>query len=120
VKVIYRADRIHLTAFFSDSLSSRLGVCIGCDFSSAKVVDRGVADRRAVDKRVADGCVADGRVFCKQDPRKEQRLAFGSLIDLNRRSRAAAIKIQRRGSPAARERWGKRFRSSRQTWGWLE
>jgi hypothetical protein len=87
-------------------------VCIGCDFSSAKVADRGVADRHVVDERVADGCVADGRVFCKQDPRKKQRLAFGSLINLNRRSRAAAIKIWQGGSPAARERWGKRFRSS--------
>jgi hypothetical protein len=115
VKVIYRADRIYLTACFSDSLSSRLGVCIGYDFSSVKV-----ADRRAVDERVADRCVADGCVFCKQDPRKEQRLAFGSLINLNRRSRAAAIKIGRRGSPAVRERWGKRFRSSRRSWGWLE
>jgi hypothetical protein len=77
------------------------------DFSLAKVADRGV-----VDERVADGCVADGRVFFKQDPRKKQRLAFGSLIDLNRRSRAAAIKIRRGESLAARKRWGKRFRSS--------
>jgi hypothetical protein len=69
---------------------------------------------------VADGCVAEGRVFCKQDPRKEQRLAFGSQIDLNRRIRAAEIKIRLGGSPAARERWGKMFRSSRQSWGWLE
>jgi hypothetical protein len=46
---------------------------------------------------VADGCVADRRVFCKQDPRKKQRLAFGSPIDLNRRSQAAVIKIQRGG-----------------------
>jgi hypothetical protein len=56
------------------------------DFSLAKVANRGVADRRVVDEHVADGCVVDGRVFCKQDPRKKQRLAFGSLIDLNRRS----------------------------------
>jgi hypothetical protein len=69
-------------------------VFIGYDFSSAKVADRGVADQCVVDERVADGCVADGDVFCKQDPRKKQRLAFGSLIDLNRRSRAAAIKIR--------------------------
>jgi hypothetical protein len=41
---------------------------------------------------VADGCVADGHVFCKQDPRKKQRLAFGSLIDLNRRSGARRLK----------------------------
>jgi hypothetical protein len=92
-------------------------VCIGCDFSSAKVVDRGVADRHVVDGRVADGCAADRCVFCKQDPRKEQRLASGSQIDLNRRSRAVVIKIWRGGSPAARERWGKRFRSSQRTWG---
>jgi hypothetical protein len=52
-------------------------VCIGCDFSSAKVADRGVADRRVVDERVADGCVADGRVFCKQDPRKNGDLHLG-------------------------------------------
>jgi hypothetical protein len=64
------------------------------DFSLAKVADRGVADRLVVDERVADGCVADGRVFCKQDPRKKQRLAFGSQIDLNRRSQAVAIKIR--------------------------
>jgi hypothetical protein len=82
-------------------------VCIGCDFSSAKVADRGVADRRVVDERVADGCVVDGRVFFKQDPRKKQRLAFRALIDLNKRSRAAAIKIWRGGSPVARERWEK-------------
>jgi hypothetical protein len=90
------------------------------DFSLAKLADRGVADRRVIDEHVADGCVADERVFFKQDPRKKQRLAFGSPIDLNRRSRAAAIKIRRGGSPAARERWGKKFRSSRRTWGWLE
>jgi hypothetical protein len=60
---------------------------IGCDFSSVKVADTGVADRRVV----------DGHVFYKQDPRKKQRLAFGSLIDLNKRSRAAAIKIRRVG-----------------------
>jgi hypothetical protein len=30
-------------------------VCIGCDFSSAKVVDRGVADRHVVDGRVPMG-----------------------------------------------------------------
>jgi hypothetical protein len=90
-------------------------VCISCDFSLAKV-----ADRRVVDERVADGCVADGRVFCKQDPRKKQRLAFGSLIDLNRRSRVATIKIWRGGSPAVRGRWGKRFKSLQRTWGWLE
>jgi hypothetical protein len=42
-------------------------VRIGCDFSSAKVADRGVAGRRVVDERVADGCVVDGHVFCKQD-----------------------------------------------------
>jgi hypothetical protein len=60
------------------------------DFSLAKVADRGVADPRIVDERVADGCVADGRVFCKQDPRKKQRLALGSLINLNRRSGGAA------------------------------
>jgi hypothetical protein len=93
---------------------------IGCDFSSAKVADKGVANQRVVDERVADGCVADGHVVCKQDPRKKQRLALGSLINLNRRSRAAAIKIQRGGALAARERWGKRFRSSRRIWGWLE
>jgi hypothetical protein len=46
-------------------------VCISCDFSLAKVADRGVADRHVVDERVADGCVADGRVFYKQDPRKK-------------------------------------------------
>jgi hypothetical protein len=92
----------------------------GLDFSLAKVADRGVADRCVFDERVADGCVADGRVFCKQDPRKKQRLAFGSLIDLNRRSRAAAIKIRRGGALAAKERRGKRFRSSQRTWGWLE
>jgi hypothetical protein len=40
-------------------------VCIGCDFSSAKVVDRGVADRHVVDGRVADVCVADRRIFYK-------------------------------------------------------
>jgi hypothetical protein len=90
------------------------------DFSMAKVADRGVADRRVVDERVADGCVADGRVFCKQDPRKEKRLASGSQIDLNRRSQAAAIKIRRGDSSTVRERWGKRFRSSRRSWGWLE
>jgi hypothetical protein len=54
---------------------------------------------------VADGCVADRRVFCKQNPRKKQRLALGSLIDLNRRSQAAVIKIheeayRRRGKTA--------------------
>jgi hypothetical protein len=65
-------------------------VFIGCDFSSAKVVDKGVADRHVVDGRVADGCVADGHVFCKQNPRKKQRLALGSLIKLNRRSRVSA------------------------------
>jgi hypothetical protein len=74
-----------------------MGVCIGCDFSSAKVADRGVADRRVVDERVADGCVADGRVFYKQDLKKKQRLAFGSLINLNRRNREAEIKIWRGG-----------------------
>jgi hypothetical protein len=63
-------------------------VCISCDFSSAKVADKGV-----VDGRVVDGCVADGHVFYKQDHRKKQRLAFGSIIDLIRRSQAAAIKI---------------------------
>jgi hypothetical protein len=57
-------------------------------FPSAIVVDRGVADRYVVDGHVADGCAAGRRVFYKQDPRKIQRLAFGSLIDLNRRSRA--------------------------------
>jgi hypothetical protein len=31
-----------------------------------------------------------------------------------------AIKIRRGGSPAARKRWEKRFRSSWRTWGWLE
>jgi hypothetical protein len=77
------------------------------NFALAKVADRGVADRRVVDERVADGCVADGHVFCKQDPRMKKRLALGSLIDLNRRSRAAAIKIQRGGILAARERWKK-------------
>jgi hypothetical protein len=82
------------------------------DFSLAIVADRGVADRRVVDEHAADGCVVDGRVFCKQDPIKEQRLASGSQIDLNRRSRVAVIKIRRGGSPAMRERWGKRFRSS--------
>jgi hypothetical protein len=51
------------------------------NFSSTKVVDKGVADRHVV-----DGCGADRRVVQKQDPRKTQRLAFGSLIDLNRRS----------------------------------
>jgi hypothetical protein len=63
------------------------------NFSSTKVVDKGVADRHVVDGRVADGCAADRRVVYKQDPRKTQRLAFGSLINLNRRSQAAAIKI---------------------------
>jgi hypothetical protein len=83
-------------------------VCFGCEFFSAKVVDKGVADRHVVDGRVADGCVADRCVFCKQNPRKEQRLALRSLIDLSRRSRAAAIRIPRGGLPAARKRWGKR------------
>jgi hypothetical protein len=31
-----------------------------------------------------------------------------------------AIKFQRGGSPAARGKWGKRFRSSRWSWGWQE
>jgi hypothetical protein len=73
------------------------------DFSWEKVANRGVAGRRIVDERVADGSVADGRVFWKQDPRKKQRLAFGSQINLNRRSRVAVIKIQRGDSPAARK-----------------
>jgi hypothetical protein len=30
-------------------------------------------------------------VFYRKDPRKKQRLAIGSLIDLNRRIRVAAI-----------------------------
>jgi hypothetical protein len=46
-------------------------VCIGYDFSLAKVVDKGVADRHVVDGRVADGCVADGHVFCNQKPGKK-------------------------------------------------
>jgi hypothetical protein len=52
-------------------------MCIDCDFSSAKVANRGVAHRRVVDERVADGCVADGRVFCKQDSRKNKDLHLG-------------------------------------------
>jgi hypothetical protein len=40
-------------------------VCLGYDFSSAKVVDRGVADRHVVDGRVADGRIADRRVSYK-------------------------------------------------------
>jgi hypothetical protein len=42
-------------------------------------------------------------LFYRKDLRKKQRLAFGSLIDLNRRSRAAAFQFRRRGSPAGRE-----------------
>jgi hypothetical protein len=92
-------------------------VCIGCDFSSAKVVDRGVVDRHIVEGRVADGCAAYRRVFYKQDPRRSQRLAFGSLINLNRRSRTAVIKIRRRGLLAVRKKWAKFSRSSERTLG---
>jgi hypothetical protein len=42
-------------------------------------------------------------LFYRKDLRKKQRLAFGSLINLNRRSRVAAIQIRQGGSPAARE-----------------
>jgi hypothetical protein len=42
-------------------------------------------------------------LFYRKGLRKKQRLAFGSLIDLNRRTRAAAIQIRRGGSPEARE-----------------
>jgi hypothetical protein len=53
-------------------------------FPSAKVVDRGVADRHVVDGHVADGCATGRHVFYKQDPKKKQRLAFGSLIGLTK------------------------------------